>query len=136
MKKLIVALAAAFMLLTTSVYAGYIDNTYYLNKASSHLGYVEAYVHDAVKAFWLKKGAEWSLAPGAKDMGGSCDIVIIPNTVWNKHKDSTELMRLHHLTDPSSTVPPTDKYTVDGPDGKTIYTVPKGTKSIVVMQGN
>jgi len=128
MKKLVVTLFAALCLAAVPA-AAYLAPTYYAGQASSHPGYVEAYVPAPIQVFWLSVGATWGTAPGSKV---SEQIVLIPNKVWSKHASDLKLRQLHYVYDAPGTAPK-DKYTVDSPDGKTTYTVPKGTPAKVFL---
>ncbi len=128
MKKLIVVLFAALCLMASTVSANLLP-AYYTNQASSHVGYVEAYVNGPIQKFWLDRGAQWGLAPGTKVEE---KIVLIPNSVWNKHIGNHELARLHYIF--ASPVAPKHKETINltvkDSDGSTtkitgVYVTPK-----------
>jgi len=106
MKKWIVVLFAALSLMASTVSANLLP-AYYTNQASSNPGYVEAYVNGPIQKFWLDRGAQWGLAPGTR-VGEK--IVLIPNSVWNKHIGNHDLAKLHYIY--ASPVAPKHKETV------------------------
>lgn len=86
MKKVLIVLAclAAILCWSPKSFAAVQYTTYYLNKASSHKGHVEAYVDNNLQQYWIEHGA--------KRIDDS--LVIIPNNDWNKYLYDFELMRL------------------------------------------
>jgi hypothetical protein len=90
MKKLLVTLICAAILTFSTV----ANATYYMNEASSHKGYVEAYVDYPLQLFWLELGAKRI----------NSNLIIIPNNVWNAHIYDEEFTRLSLL------LPYGDKY--------------------------
>ena len=86
MKKVLIVLAclAALFCWCPKSFAATQYTTYYLNKASSHKGHVEAYVDNNLQQYWMERGA--------KRIDDS--LVVIPNNDWNKYVYDYELMRL------------------------------------------